>query len=199
MWKFTDPFWGVVFKFSTISAFIAGGIGISSAFISAWVGYQITDSVQRDATVKIAEAQARGDEAKAEAGRANERAEELSKENLDLRQRIAPRRITREQHDVIVNALRNAPATFDIEVMGDGESGAFASDIFKTLTDAGWTAGQKSFPLGEIWTGLSVFTTNDPAAIELIKAFQAAQIFVAVGNSPRPRATIMVGAKPAAF
>jgi membrane protein involved in colicin uptake len=76
-----------------------GGIGIASAFVSAWVGYKITDAMQKDVNVGIEEVQTRGNEAEAEAERAKaevakaneaiatatERAAELEKEAAEAR------------------------------------------------------------------------------------------------------------------
>jgi hypothetical protein len=59
--------------------------------------------------------------------------------------------------------------------MGDPESALFASDILKTLGDAGWTVGARELPLGEIWTGLVLLQTDDPAARRILDALLKAK------------------------
>ncbi len=134
-----------------------------------------------------------------EAARANERAAALEKENLEIRAKVAGRRISKQQHGIIVSQLSILPTTFDIQVMSESEAGLFAADIIKTLTDAGWTVGEKTFPLGEIWTNLNIFRTNDPAATRLMAALQAAGIPFAIGERKTEKVTIMVGGKPSPF
>jgi hypothetical protein len=58
--SFVSP---TVFIVATWLAAILGGIGIGAAFISAIVGYQLTERALRESDVKIAEANARAKEA----------------------------------------------------------------------------------------------------------------------------------------
>ena len=67
---FTDVVWETIFRWATVSALIFGGVGILSAFVSAWIGYEITDATQKEANQKIAEAHALSDLAKAEVAQA---------------------------------------------------------------------------------------------------------------------------------
>jgi hypothetical protein len=138
-------------------------------------------------------------QANAIAAKANLRAEELAKENLEIRTKIAGRRVDVAQHDILVAILSDTPNDFNIECMSDGESGLFASDLFKTLTDAGWTSKGNTFPLGEIWNGLFLFMPDDPAVKLLAHALAAAGIPFKFAVGQRDRPTIMVGAKPSAF
>jgi len=71
MWVFTDPIWSTLFKWATISAGVLGGLGIASAFVSAWLGYEITGATQRDADVRIAASNAIAEGAKADAAGAH--------------------------------------------------------------------------------------------------------------------------------
>jgi hypothetical protein len=139
--------------------------------------------------------------ANTEAARANERAAELERGNLELRAKLASRRISGEQHDILVAELAKSPAHFDIELMQDPESILFGGDILKTLADAGWTVDKTELPLGVFWTGLVLFQTNDPAGQILLNAFVKSGIPFAIAdtNHTRPKAAIMVGNKPAAF
>src|ERR1700720_1718654 len=82
MWSFTSPPWATIFKWATIGAAAFGGIGVLAAFVSAWVGYQITDATQREANEQIANA-------RADAARAMERTALLEKEAQTARERAA--------------------------------------------------------------------------------------------------------------
>ncbi|MFM0123251.1 hypothetical protein P0D73_30885 [Paraburkholderia sp. RL18-101-BIB-B] len=126
-------------------------------------------------------------------------AAQVEKQNTELRVKFSNRRITAEQHAALVAILSKHPNTFNIEVMGDPESGMYAADILKTFTDAGWVVDKKEFPLGVIWTGLNVFQSDDPAAVEIAKALRDAGIPFSIGNEHRDKATIMVGGKPPVF
>jgi hypothetical protein len=77
----------------------------------------------------IDQAKAKAANAEERAGSANERAAKLERENLEIREKVAGRRISKEQHDEIVKLLSPAPATFDLEAMQESEAG-----LFKTIT-----------------------------------------------------------------
>jgi multidrug efflux pump subunit AcrA (membrane-fusion protein) len=131
---------------------------------------------------------------------ANERASQLEKENLDLRQKIAGRRITSEQHDLLVTELSKVPADVVLQTMSDGESAIFASDLLKVFTDAHWRVTTE-FPLGEVWHGLTIMPTEDPSAARLAAALSTAQIPFQIGDQAHvtQHTTLMVGAKPPPF
>lgn len=88
MWPLTDPFWDTVFRWATISALAFGGVGVASAFVSAWVGYQITDATQKDADKRLTAA-------KLDVARLQRETEQLRNTNLALEKKISPRRPTR--------------------------------------------------------------------------------------------------------
>jgi hypothetical protein len=170
-------------------------IGVAIEFAGEWVARPFERVVAEARRQQIAALNA-------QTAKANKRAEELQRENLEIRQKVAGRRISEAQHDKIVELLSPEPATFDMQVMQEAETGLFAADILKTLTDAGWTVDKKEFPLGELWTNLTLFPTKDPAAARLAAAFQIAGIHIDVGNGtrgPYNRVTIMVGGKPPPF
>ena len=116
-----------------------------------------------------------------------------------LRADFANRRVTIDQHDRLVNALSKSKGTINFDVMGDTESGLYAADLLKVFTDAGWTIGEKTFPLGEIWTGLSLENNNDPLSIAVAGAFNQAAIPLLRSHRGRPPVTLMVGGKPPVF
>lgn len=133
------------------------------------------------------------------AAEASLHAAQVEKQNIELREKFANRRITAKQHAGLVAILSKHPNSFNMEAMGDPESGMYAADILKTFTDAGWVVDKKEFPLGVIWTGLIVYQTDDPAAIEIAKALHDAGIPFSIGDQRRDKATIMVGGKPPVF
>ena len=50
---FLEPIWETVFRIATWSALIFGTLSIGSAFVSAWVGWEITDATQKAADKTI--------------------------------------------------------------------------------------------------------------------------------------------------
>ena len=186
-------------------------VGVASTILIVWmagVKEAYWESARQASEERIAELTTKGDEARADIAKANvhiaeanARVAEAEKQNLDLRAKIASRRITAEQHKLLVEELAKSPSLFDIALMGDPESVLFASDILKTFADAGWTVGQKELPLGEIWTGLVLFQTDDPAGSRILQAFISAEVEFSIGDAAhkRPKATIMVGNKRSSF
>ena len=130
---------------------------------------------------------------------ASQRAAEIAKENLELKQQLASRRITAEQHKILVDILSKKIGRIIIEVMGDPESALLAEDIVKTFTDSKWEIGGKFFPQGVIWTGLIVYKSPDPDAATVVQALKAAGIPFSVGSETRPNVTIMGGGNPPLF
>jgi hypothetical protein len=86
---FLEPIWETIFRVATWSALIFGALSIGSAFVSAWVGWEITDATQKDADKKIKAA----DERIADAG---ERAAKLEREAAGLRLELGSVGIHRE-------------------------------------------------------------------------------------------------------
>ena len=140
MWGWSIEFWDVVFRISTITAFLLGGLGVSAAFVSAWVGYELSDIVQQDANKKIAEANARSDEANSRTQQLEKDAAEARLEQERLKASMAWRRLTREQYDEIVGALRRSGGTLEISVstpVGDPEAHLYSDDITRALLGGG--------------------------------------------------------------
>jgi hypothetical protein len=67
LWGLSLSFWDAVFRWATICAAVFGGIGVTAAFISTWVGYELADVTQQESDRKLAEARATSDEANARA------------------------------------------------------------------------------------------------------------------------------------
>jgi len=133
------------------------------------------------------------------ASQAQERAANLERENVTLQQKLANRRLTKAQHDFLVDFLSKRRGTIIIESMGDSESGMYAADFLKTFTDAGWTNGGTFFPLGKVWIGLIVYLSADPDALTIADSLKGAGIPFSIGNEKRDKATILIGGKAPMF
>jgi hypothetical protein len=85
--------------------------------------------------------------------------------------------------------------------MTDGESVLYAADLSKTFKEAHWTSDTPEFPLGEVWHGLILMQTDDPAGLRIGVALRAANIPFSIGDDQhkKEKATILVGAKPPPF
>ena len=144
---------------------------------------------------------AKADAAKAieNAATSNLRAAEVEKQNIILRMKFSNRRVNKKQYLILIQELSKNPSTFNMETMGDPESGLYAADILKTFLDSGWKIDRKEFPLGIIWTGIILFQTNDPAAVYIADALIKAKIKFLIGDQFREKATIMIGGKPPVF
>jgi hypothetical protein len=135
-----------VFIAATWIAAVFGGIGIGAAFVSAIVGYHLTEDALSDSRTKIAAANAVGETAKAEAAKANKRAEELRSDNIALQAGVRPRRFSfmgwtnnTERVSKIYDALKPYKGTVAfIQVAPDFEAKIFANDIASVLTANGW-------------------------------------------------------------
>jgi hypothetical protein len=135
------------------------------------------------------------------------KAAEAERQNIELRRKFSSRRLSPEQHRILLEELSKHPATFHFGTMSDPESQLFAADILKTFKEAGWVLDSPpELPLGVLWTNLVLFNPQDPSAIVIANTLRAARI--PFGYSPIPpewgtkwkeRTTLMIGAKPAAF
>ena len=138
-------------------------------------------------------------EAEKSAALASQRAAAIERENLELKRQLANRRITEEQHKILVDILSKQIGRITIETMGDPESGLFAEDFVKTFTDSGWEIEGRFLPQGVVWTGLMVYKSSGPDDATVLQALKAAGIPFSVGSETRANVTIMVGGKPPLF
>jgi hypothetical protein len=149
-----------ILRWSNYFYLVALGIAaVSSALIyqySAKLSRENDERLQRyqsAAQIQIANAQTAGDQARADAARANERTSTLElataeavKEQERLReansrlqlelQKFASRRLTQEQGAAISTALRGSPCSIAMISLGDMEASVFAADILAALTAA---------------------------------------------------------------
>jgi cell division protein FtsL len=65
--------WEKIFFFVTAAAAVLGAVSLMSAFASAIIGYKISDVVTRDASIKIADANARQKEAEEKIEKLNQK------------------------------------------------------------------------------------------------------------------------------
>lgn len=130
MLSFTDPVWDFVFKMSTGGAAVFGTVSVVCAFVSAIVGYQITDATQREASTKI-------EQARAETQKAVERTEILRKQNLELEAAIAPRGLEQAKTSEALKRCAGMPVI--VSVIRDFEARRFAGMIRVMLQMANWT------------------------------------------------------------
>jgi hypothetical protein len=157
----TASFW------SNIAVVVLTLLAACAGVLALYFGTKLGAAKDAEVSVAIASANARSAEAnrksaeasegtaKAEvdAARANERAGVLEvqaanqriraahaeTELLELKYRLAPRRITREQHGVYVEMLKPyGGSKVEMTQIGDIEAKAFAADILSVLTDSGW-------------------------------------------------------------
>ena len=84
------------------------------------------------------------------AAKSNLRAEEVEKQNIELRIKFSSRHIDENTYKILLRELSKNPSSFDIQTMSDPESGMYAADFLKTFLDAGWKVDKKEFPLGVI-------------------------------------------------
>jgi hypothetical protein len=137
---FLEPIWETVFRIATWSALVFGALSIGSAFVSAWVGWEITDATQKDADSRIIAADVRIAEATARAAAANQKAEEERLARVKLETRVAPRQITQEQQNELTLRLKDfkvQEATL-IASPSTAENEWFVRQIGALLSSAGW-------------------------------------------------------------
>jgi len=164
MW--TDPFWETVFRWATWTAAGAGGLSIAAAFVSAWVGYEITGATQREADQKIAGAQA-------QAATATERAAALENDAAQARLELErlksivnwrvldPAKLTR-----LATALGRSKGSVTLRyVATDAESVAMAVQLSRAFEAANAATGRIIWELGpdaHVYANRLVFLTHVP-------------------------------------
>jgi hypothetical protein len=144
---FLEPIWEVVFRIATWSALIFGTLSIGPAFVSAWVGWQITDATQkaadktiRDSANAIKAADVRIAEATARAAEANLKAETERAERVKLELRLAPRSIDPQQLAAQLPRLGGVRVDLIAYETGGADVASLAGQLGKGLIAAGMTA-----------------------------------------------------------
>jgi hypothetical protein len=186
MWGYSLPFWESVFRWSATIAFVFGGIGVTAAFVSAIVGYQVTDRVVKESDKKIAEANARSEEAKAisveasakiaeahtQAAKANERSASLEHDAAQARletERLKAQLAWRILPQNLANALGTFLSTntgqINIQyVANDTEAQYFAIQLINIFRKAGWQVAMMSVTKpGTVIFGIFVPDAQSPS------------------------------------
>jgi hypothetical protein len=190
VWSFIAVLADNIF-WSTGVAAIFGAIGIGAAFISAIVGYGISDFVQAESNTRIAEADARGKEAGEEAAKANERTEELRNANLQLeakllemQKEVRGREITGQQHDRVIAAMEGRrPPELVTYIARDPEATWYGLSIATNLFQELGMKGQVIFLQDQppLQTGVMYCGTGTDEDIFFMKVLMDAGI-VGVGS-----------------
>lgn len=133
-----------------IVALIAGAV---ATVMVVWMGNKKEEYLKRD----VAAAQLRGDEANAEAAKANARTAELQRDAERLRleldreiQKRAPRILTDEQKAILVAELRGKVPDINVVVQRDLEAQSFALKLEIAFQEAGARLHPYEMPPGEM-------------------------------------------------
>jgi hypothetical protein len=175
------------------------------------------EKYKKDAGVEIAEANARAEEAKSVAAKANEVAEHERLERVKLEGVIAPRRIPENDKSLIIGALRPFARRHVVlsSYAGDAESALLGFQLLPLLQAAGLVVDEKlmtTMPFGSVATGINVTAgpdkalalgiataigKNSPYSVRYFSETPPGQSGIFFGNSaPEPEAQISVGPKP---
>ncbi len=120
-------------------AAIAGAIAVFAGLFTGIVGHQLSELSQREANQKIAEANARGEEARKLAASSNEQAKASELKLEQLRHEVGPRQLNR---DAFLSALNGQPKA-KVELVylrDDPECFDLAQQIWRALLEAKWDA-----------------------------------------------------------
>lgn len=146
---------------------------------------------------QIAKADAGAATAIKEAALANERTEHERVERLKLEARLAPRRLTQKQHEMLASALKAEQPTPEIIIyyLGDPADSLLAQDIAKAFQDAGSQARVEAETfISPLPPGLLVRT--DPKGA-LRRALNSAGLeSLGDGSFVDPAWSLIVGPKP---
>jgi hypothetical protein len=157
LWGWPFSFWEAVVKMSLALALTAGAVTAIAAFVAGYVGYELTDALQKISDEKVSEAGREAARANESAASANERAASLEKDAAVARQKIAeanaraleaqaelarfkaPRSLTAEQQSLIVAHIRSFEGQQYSALVAPGpDTWAFWDLLDKVLATAGW-------------------------------------------------------------
>jgi len=139
------------------------------------------------------------------AAQANQRAEELKNENLEIQRKIADRFLTQSQRHTILHGIQPHRAhRIVITRLGDREAGAYGDSIISLFEQAGWAVERHDVGMFLPPTyGIVCRTSTDPddAVKDLLVAFANAKIELTVQQVPAAPSNswvdMMVALKPA--
>jgi hypothetical protein len=134
MWGWLPQYGQSIFVASTVVAAVFGGIGIAATFVSAIVGYQLTELSGQQAAVEI-------ERARADAAQANRDAATAQFHTEQLRRRLVWRMLDASQEAKIADALHAySSQQFSVAVYdhADDEAENLGREIQESLEAAGW-------------------------------------------------------------
>lgn len=186
---------GFLFHWATICAAIFGTIGVISALISAFSGYEVSGRLQKETDLKLAEANKNVAEARQETA-------EAKLETERVKEKVAWRRITKEQHDALISELRGKNfLVWTIWVDTDPEATLFHEEISATLREAGLDV--RSASILKLAVGLELTNISGENHDLLVAAFEKAGIPLISIDPHRnfyPKELVLsVGSKPPPF
>jgi hypothetical protein len=161
LWGWPFSTWELIVKGAIWLAAITGIFAAISAFIAGYVGYELTDAIQKQSDLQIAQARSQGDVARAEAAKANERAAEanaqaeeakLALEKLKMPRTLGPMR--QQFVAAAVSAFKGQQYRTAIS-QGADDGLAFWESLYVTLKKAGWVYLPAS----------GIFVGNPPAGV----------------------------------
>jgi hypothetical protein len=174
------------FLIATWVAAIFGGIGIAAAFISAIVGYQLTEGALTDANERISvareEARAEGEKAQAEIAKANAQievakrdAENARLEQERLKARLAWRVLTPETIEKLKASLAGNRGRVNIlHTANDPEAQYFAVQLANVFHAANWEVGLSSHTIGGVMVFGLIAPDTGTASTPLLRSSLAA-------------------------
>jgi hypothetical protein len=167
------------------------GYGLVLEYVLILRAIVASGAIEREARLKVAEANARGLEAR-------QTAEEARRETEQLRSKHAWRRINLNQWNTLVIRLRSAPSTVDIWYpAGDPEVQNFAGWLGGTLARAGWSVEIMGGTYGLLGMDMGLMlppSGTDPRITSIAEALQAADIEYRHGALPAHPATFVTDA-----
>lgn len=207
LWGWSFSAWEFVVKFSLWIAVAAGVITAFAAFTAGYVGYELTDAIQRASDEKVAnlnnetarlsaEAEASRAEianANANAANADERAARLEKEaeaarleTAQIMKSTAWRQLQPQQAALLTAALRSVLGNVVLVwPANDPEAVALAVQFSEILHTSNWkfTFDARSFPTAVVW-GIVVPDSKAPETKVLRDALTSAGIPFSTGELP---------------
>ncbi len=132
-----------------------------------------------------------------------ERAAKAEKALLELQQRLAHRRISTSDHEILVASLRPYPGSVvEVVKLGDSEAAQFADDIIAVLSEAKWvvrvsTVGLMSPPTYGLVCSVDTESSAGRSLVTVLQMFHPAEVR---NSAPRVGVIgrIVVGLKPPA-
>ena len=156
-----------------------------------------SNRLQRSANLQIADANRT-------AALANERAEELAKENLEIRKQMADRFLTEEEKKTLIASIRSPGRVVTITSIEDREANEYARLLEEAFKSAGWNAGRQyrrqydpdPTPHGVI---CRISRNADPTVRAVISALERVRAKPRIEEAPTARPEfleVVVGSKP---